>query len=298
MRVKRNNESSALRSIVILLLSMTVLVGVVYYMNPMDSRQKIADFFDVKSSAKPDKPAVQEAESSPSGEAALQAQPSEAASQAPVAAATGKKLAEADAPAGWAMADGTYNSPNAVAIGSGKLFSFRKWADDAAKDVSPDNREQLASLLYEAALKVGLEVGERGVHAKLPAGVNPGFDVSLPTQTSDLKLYNPNKFDVAWSFQLVNGKPAVAISGNPDTDWKAPAITVKRENFAQSSVELIDFSKTASNAPGYPGALIKVYVGDKLAYKDFYEPEAAIMLRYPTAEEAATSKHDGSLGAK
>ena len=182
-----------------------------------------------------------------------------------------------------------------IELPAGGAFSYRQWRS------SPEGEAVLsdtpvASLLFETALRTGLETGERHIHARLPAGVRAGFDVRV-SEGRDLSFYNPYDFPVALIVTAGNGALAAEAVGQAPADWKAPEVSVSQPLVLEPErVELIsvDGSQIGTIA-GNPGMLVKVYVNGRLSHKDFYAPIPTRTLREPTEEERDAFRHDGSL---
>ncbi|XID92581.1 VanW family protein [Paenibacillaceae bacterium WGS1546] len=292
MRNTRKKASSSRASGLLLLALLLVLAAAVYALNPLGARDYVAEQFGIGGGDGAERPAPLP---SPSPEA-LSAEPAEAEipeSVDKVSASGGTLLSQARSPV---TLDGNLAGTEELfsVIPAGQTFSYQEWMLESKAQVDEDGYSQLASLLFETAVKAGLEVGERYVHAKLPDYANPGFDVAVSPRKKDLKLHNPYSFDVAWTLEIENGVPAARMIAQDEGEWTAPRIEVQRTDYLPDTVVLVDFGRSLP-AKGDPGALVKVFDGNELLYKDFYPPRAEEMLLAPTAAERSGLTHSGAL---
>ncbi|KRE93057.1 hypothetical protein ASG89_05970 [Paenibacillus sp. Soil766] len=185
-----------------------------------------------------------------------------------------------------------------IKIEPGKLFSYQAWLTEVSKGKVPEKKadelSHVASLLYEAALRAGMQVGERYPHQDNPDYAAAGFDVNFQSDLRDLTFYN--SIDVAITVGVIyNGEtPVVTFNGKPEADWKGPKITVSKEVFAPESIALTDFTLAGQGdkrSEGQSGLLVKVFADRKndgkneLIYKDYYAPHPTVIAKAPTAEE-------------
>lgn len=189
-----------------------------------------------------------------------------------------------------------------IKLEPGKLFSYQAWLTEASKAKVPEKKadelSHVASLLYEAALRAGMQVGERYAHQDNPTYAPAGFDVDFQGEQKDLTFYNSLGVPITVGV-IYNGEtPVVTFNGKPKADWKAPKITVSKEVFAPESIVLTDFTLAgqgdAKRSEGQSGLLVKVFADKKndgnneLIYKDFYAPHPIVIAKAPTAEELKT----------
>jgi hypothetical protein len=185
-----------------------------------------------------------------------------------------------------------------IKLEPGKLFSYNTWfAEQKAK--TPEKKESelshIAGMLYEAAIRSGMKVGERHAHLDIPSYASAGFDVEYLPDKKDLTFYNSLGFAVSVGVIYYGESPALMFNGIPSPAWMAPKITVNKEAFTPERMLLTDFTLIGRGEvvrnEGVPGLLVKVYSDAKndgkseLLYKDFYAPRPVIIARGPTAEE-------------
>lgn len=300
MRNTRKKESSSRASGLLLLALLLVLAAVVYALNPLGARDYIAEQIGIGGGDGADQPSPPHSpspEASPVESSAELAEAeipgrAEASIQAEAdRASEGILLSQARSPVSL---DGNFTEELISVIPAGQTFSYQEWMLESKAQIGEDGYSQLASLLLEIAVKAGLEVGERYVHAHLPDYANPGFDVAVSPRKQDLKLHNPYSFDVAWTMAIENGVPAARMIAQDEGEWTAPRIEVQRTDYLPDTVVLVDFGRSPP-AKGDTGALVKVFDGNELLYKDFYPPKAEEMLISPTAEERGGLTHSGAL---
>lgn len=186
-----------------------------------------------------------------------------------------------------------------VKLDPGKLYSFNAWLAEASKgktlEKKADELSHVASLLYEAAVRAGMKVGERNPHQDLPAYAAAGFDVEIVPDKKDLTLYNALEFPVTVGVMYNGESPILTMNGAPTGNWKAPKITVSTEAFAPERVILTDFTLIGRGevrrSEGSLGTLAKVYADWKndgkteQLSKDFYAPRPVVVARGPSADE-------------
>ncbi|CAN7585676.1 VanW family protein [Paenibacillus sp. LjRoot153] len=185
-----------------------------------------------------------------------------------------------------------------IKIEPGKLFSYQAWLTEISKGKVPEKKadelSHVASLLYEAALRAGMQVGERYTHQDNPAYAPAGFDVDFQGEQKDLTFNNSLGVPITVGV-IYNGEtPVVTFNGKPKAEWKAPKITVSKEVFAPESIVLTDFTLAGQGdkrSEGQSGLLVKVFADEKndgkneLIYKDYYAPHPIVIAKAPTAEE-------------
>jgi hypothetical protein len=166
---------------------------------------------------------------------------------------------------------------------TGKLFSFTNWLQEAVGSVQATQQEQsrVASLLYEAALRGGLEIGERHPHSILPLGVAPGFDTEIRPPSKDLAIYNPWGFDVMVEALLASGDISISLKGAADSQWKAPRVKVEQQIIKPETIVLADEKATvrSTRQQGRDGLAVTVLCDclkpeqEEAFSKDIYLPE-------------------------
>lgn len=184
----------------------------------------------------------------------------------------------------------------AVKIEKAKMFSFNAWFNEIALKAKIEPVESdlsfLAGLLYEAATKAGLEVGERHRHTDFPTYANDGFDVVVVPGQYDLEIYNPYNFPLTIGVNPAAAQFSVSISGITKEKWAAPRIKVVKEALPPEMVLLGDYAMTAGEVKmnaGKNGDLIKVFRSKeneepKLFAKDYYLPHPVVVARPAAAK--------------
>jgi len=297
MRNSRKKASSSRGSVLVLFALVLVLGAVVYFMNPLGSRDYIADMIGIELGEEKKQPIATPQSSatprpSPSVEpVATEVKKEDNPSDDAEVQTDGIVLSRARSPVAASTADLSVIKP--YSIGAEQTFSFQEWMKISKLQPDENAFNQLASLFMETGLKAGLIVGERYIHLEMPEYANPGFDVSVTPKTRDLKMHNPYKFDVVWELSDDNGIPVAQMSGKAGSLWAAPKIEVKPTVFAPDTVVLIDFANTTPQR-GREAQLVKVYEGSKLLYKDFYAPVEEELLLVPTEEERKGLNHNGA----
>jgi hypothetical protein len=230
-------------------------------------------------------------ETVPSAEAAPSQKTSVTAAQDPSAVA--RPLSSATVPVESASA----RSPSRfdpIMIPAQTTFSYIGWIAGVKGDLSKEDQSQIASVLYEAAVRAGIETSGRYTHLFLPSSMNPGFDVNLDFGI-DLILFNPNGFDMTVGVSHSGGRWSAEIAGPAPSDWHAAVVKVETESFDPGQVTVIDYSGGKASIPGIPGKLVRVFVNGKLFYKDFYTPVPAYRTVVPTPQERSSILHNGNL---
>lgn len=192
------------------------------------------------------------------------------------------------------------NALTAVTIKPNEIFSLEEWVKNTAAqsklEVKEEEISQAAGLLYQAALRAGLTIGERHIHQELPAYAAAGFDVEYTQNGRNLTILNGFNFPLQAGVSYTGDVPIVYLKGQPDDKWAAVNLEVKEEAFDPEKVELVDFTLglgagETKRQEGKKGSLVKVSAkkGDnsasELLTKDFYPPLPVIVARGPTTEE-------------
>ncbi|OCT14143.1 hypothetical protein A8709_25180 [Paenibacillus pectinilyticus] len=186
-----------------------------------------------------------------------------------------------------------------IKLDPGKLFSYQAWLTEVSKAKMPEKKDEelshMAGLLYEAAMRAGLHVGERYPHQDNPTYAAAGFDVDFQPEKQDLTFYNSLGVPITVGVIYNGESPVVTFNGKPKADWKAPKITVSKEVFAPENMVLTDFTLTGQGdvkrSEGQSGLLVKVFADEKndgkneLIYKDFYAPHPIVIAKAPTPED-------------
>jgi hypothetical protein len=189
----------------------------------------------------------------------------------------------------------------AVSLKPNEMFSLEEWVKNTAAqrklEIKGEDISQAAGLLYEAALRAGLTVGERHIHQELPAYAAAGFDVEYTENGKNLTLLNSFSFPLQAGVSYTGDVPIVYLKGQPDDKWAAVNLEVMKEAFDPEKVELVDFglglgAGEAKRQEGKPGSLVRVLAkkadnaASELLAKDFYAPLPVVFARGPTSEEA------------
>lgn len=178
----------------------------------------------------------------------------------------------------------------------GEAFSLQKVYRDKLQSVgsaSETAMSQVATLLYEAAVRSGLKTGERHLHPQLPAYAAPGFDAMFEPDRRNLTFYNPFDFTVMLDIRQEGDKTVVLFSGAPSSGWAAPEIEVKTEEVLPSTLMLVDFAMQEGQSvreAGRPGLYVTVIArrqsgAREIVSKDYYPPRPEIVRRAPSGEE-------------
>lgn len=190
-----------------------------------------------------------------------------------------------------------------VSLQPQELFSLDEWVKSTAEKEKLDKQQEdishIAGLLYEAALRGGLSIGERHTHQDLPAYASPGFDVVYQENTRNLTLSNPYSFAMQiGAVTADHTPPAVYFKGSPDGKWAPVNLEVAVEPVQPEKVEMVDFTLGAGKGEtlrreGKKGMLILVKAKEgeltRVITKDYYAPLDAVVARGPTAEELKES---------
>jgi hypothetical protein len=175
-----------------------------------------------------------------------------------------------------------------------KQFVYSEWFAAVESKLSEQPTEAtysyLASLLYEAAVKSGFQVGERHLHQQLPEYASTGFDVFVRPGRNDMSIYNPKESSARVSISYTDDYPHIRLSAQAEAGWKAAPSSIKHTQYAPEKVDVLDRSLVPGSqlvhSPGKAGQLIEVTVGEQLLSKDFYLPSPAIVWHGPVPEPA------------
>ncbi|WP_049682466.1 VanW family protein [Peribacillus loiseleuriae] len=171
-------------------------------------------------------------------------------------------------------------------------FSFMNDLSVNAGNWSDEFLTQAASLVYEAGLSTNLQILERNTSKELPEGVKLGFEAKVNRNGMDLKLANPNDFEMTIAFKVTQPDVLIVeISGYP---------TGRQYNVVVKDSKTIPYRKIVQytallpngkdiKVKGKPGYSVSVYreTQDPLKKKlesvqmsnDFYLPVNEVVLR-------------------
>ncbi len=181
-------------------------------------------------------------------------------------------------------------------IASRGVLSIEDWLSEAEISEPASYNwvlSQMSSLIYEAALRSGLEPVERYLHDELPEGMKPGFDVRYEHGKRNFSIYNPTDHEVYLQLAFDNQQATLSIRGVMGEDWQQPAIRVSApENFAPETILVVDHQNRTGRTvarPGREGLLVKVYrkIGDEpeeLVAKDYYAPQPELITVPPVSQ--------------
>ncbi|MGN7358067.1 VanW family protein [Paenibacillus sp. SAF-054] len=175
-----------------------------------------------------------------------------------------------------------------VEIRPNTQFSMNQWLElnkfEKKQGKEGEDIAYTASLLYESAVKAGMEIGERHLHRQLPPYAAPGFDVYIEPADHDLTFYNSLGFSIFISVKkTIDGMPQIIFEGQPAAGWKQPQINVNTKKYAPKNFEVTD-AKLAPNAisvksAGTEGLMIEVTDGTRKISRDFYAPQPAVVMK-------------------
>jgi vancomycin resistance protein YoaR len=178
----------------------------------------------------------------------------------------------------------------------GDLFSYNQWMGQTAKangfEGNQAEHSHIAGLLYEAAVRAGLEVGERNTHLVMPKYAAIGFDTVIESGKKNLTIANLQSYAITVEVDITGNDATLRLVGNPTAEWKAPHIQINQEKFAPDSLILIDYSLGGAisenvRQAGTEGLLVKVICDcskrgeSKLFTKDYYAPQPTVIARAP-----------------
>lgn len=184
---------------------------------------------------------------------------------------------------------------NGLKLAARTVFSMEAWSEEIIERSHADYDQvlsEVSSIIYEAALRSGLEPVERYIHRALPTGVRPGFDVRYEYGLRDFAIYNPTDTDYYMQVSISGQEVRVSWSALPAEDWLLPEISISElERFPPKKILLIDHrNKTGMRQieAGAEGLLIKIYrtIGgqQELIAKDYYPPSPEVFTIPPSAE--------------
>lgn len=170
-------------------------------------------------------------------------------------------------------------------IAASTKFSLNDWLKtngiEKSSVTGSENLSYLGSLLYEAAVKAGVTIGERHVHLKLPDYASPGFDVFIEPEDNDLTFVNGNKFPVTVHVSYSDELPAISLEGSPPSNWTALQVQVKETKYLPDKLVLTD--SRLAGAPveketGSEGYIFEVMDEQRnVISRDFYNPEPVVV---------------------
>lgn len=173
-------------------------------------------------------------------------------------------------------------------VAAGSRFSFGDWLNARqGAGMRPDDERlsYVAGLLYEAAVRAGLETGERHLHRTLPTYAEPGFDVIFRTGSNDLTLFNPGEWPVAIGIRFEAGRPRLTLAIPRDADWRTEEVTIVRKQYPPEQTAVADGSlapgTSERRSAGRAGLLVEVRAGERQPVRDFYLPEPVIIAYGP-----------------
>ncbi|WP_135553313.1 VanW family protein [Paenibacillus cymbidii] len=185
---------------------------------------------------------------------------------------------------------------NQVEWKAAKRFALLEWMKSLqlqpADQPDADTLSYLASLLYEAAVRLNLQIGDRSLHLQLPAYVSPGFDVYAATGASELSLYNPREFGLKLQLTTDNDVPVLTVLAPEQASWKPAAVIVKQTTYAAEQADVVDRTLpdggAAPRSDGRDGLLVEVIADGKPVSRDFYLPVPAIVGHGQSPEKQPT----------
>ena len=96
------------------------------------------------------------------------------------------------------------------------MFSFNQWVEQTktAKGLAATEAElsHIAGLLYEAAVRAGLAIGERSTHLKLQEYAAEGFDTAIVPGKRDLTFANLQAFAITAAVDTVKGNAILRLT--------------------------------------------------------------------------------------
>ncbi|MGE8078452.1 VanW family protein [Peribacillus loiseleuriae] len=187
-------------------------------------------------------------------------------------------------------------------------FSFMNDLSVNAGNWSDEFLTQVASLVYEASLSTNLQVLERNTSQELPEGVKLGFEAKVNRNGMDLKLANPNDFEMTIAFKTLQpGVFTVEMSGYPTGRQYNVVVkdskTIPYRKIVQYTALLP--SEKEMKVKGKPGYSVSVYreTQDPLKKKmdsiqmsnDFYLPVNEVVLREMPVESEGEIEEGAQL---
>lgn len=174
---------------------------------------------------------------------------------------------------------------NQVEWKAAKRFALLEWMQSLqlkpAEQPDADTLSYLASLLYEAAVRLNLQIGDRSLHRQLPAYASPGFDVAIVPGGGELSLYNPREFSLKLQLTTDSDAPVLTVLAPEQASWKPAAVAVKQTKYAAEQADVVDRALPAGGAAprsaGQDGLLVEVTSDGKPVSRDFYLPVPAVV---------------------
>ncbi|WP_028392103.1 VanW family protein [Bacillus cihuensis] len=188
-------------------------------------------------------------------------------------------------------------------------FSFINDLSVNAGNWTDDFLTQVASLLYKASLSTNLQILERNISQEVPVGITVGNEAKVNRNGMDLKLANPNDFDMTVVFKATQPSVlTVEISGyESDRQYKVvlkDSQTMDYRKIIQYTALLPNGSETIKQT-GKQGHSVAVYretynsTNEKLESvqisKDFYLPVNEVVLREMPVESEVEIEEDAQL---
>jgi len=180
-----------------------------------------------------------------------------------------------------AKIDGTVFEPN-------KVFSFSDWYQSSGLSINDSTKSLVASLVYEASVRLGMEIGERYTHLSLPTYIKPGFDVEIVNNSKDLTLRNPYLFSLKLVKNNKVGNLGFSLYTNFAKDVTLPQITYESQIIPFKKVLLSKERATGLDAKystsGTNGLLFKVFSNHackskELISRDYYPAKPQFILK-------------------
>ncbi|MGX2960746.1 VanW family protein [Peribacillus sp. JNUCC 23] len=168
---------------------------------------------------------------------------------------------------------------------------------------------QVASLVYEASLSTNLQILERNTSQEVPVGVTAGYEAKVNRNGMDLKLANPNDFEMTVTIKATQpGVLIVEISGY-ETEQQYKVVlkdskTIPYRKIIQYTALLPNGSETIKKS-GKLGYSVSVYretynsLNEKLdsvqISNDFYLPVNEVVLKEIPVESEVIGGDDMEL---
>jgi len=156
---------------------------------------------------------------------------------------------------------------------------------------------QVASTLYNAALRSGLKIEERMPHSRPVSYVAPGLDATVVDNSVDLQFVNNTKAPIFISARVIDNKITVRIFGkkedhslkikiNREVRAIQPEIIVNEDNsLPPGEVKIVQ-----EGEKGYEVYVYRVFIKEKKELKkeqvshDYYRPVNAVIKMGPKAK--------------
>ncbi|WP_017755970.1 VanW family protein [Calidifontibacillus oryziterrae] len=193
------------------------------------------------------------------------------------------------------------NSVNPIPLKSMESYSL---LSTIKSDLISEQRLQglnvIATGLYEAVLKAGLNVEERHIHSVLPTYSKLGFDAKVKPSTMDLAFTNMSISDVAIGLQLADSSLKVTVEGYAHENKFEVVLkneqTLPQKQIIQPSPAI---QRNTSNLidEGKEGKIVQVYrnklnesgavIESEFISEDYYPPVHAV-LQVPLKPDSET----------